>query len=318
MSRLSPASNRAKTLQVSPSRAASTRSTPTRSTRSFTLGLLANVMEGLIKRDKDLKIIPGLAERWEMLEPDPLALPSAQGRERSTTARPSRPTTWCSRPNARAGPGSQLKTRIPADAKVEKVDDLHGRLRAGLAQSDPALRMGDVVHRLQGMVGGQRRRQGADRPRPTSLSPFALKANGTGPFVVASHEPGVKTVFRPNPNWWGKAEHNLDEVVFQTINSDATRVAALLSGDIDLIDPVPVQDIDAHQGEPRTRRCSTAPELRTIFLNMDSMREELRLLERQGPQPIQGRARAQGLLPGHRHRGDQDQGDARHGRPRRR
>ena len=36
--------------------------------------------------------------------------------------------------------------------------------------------------------------------------------------MVASHEPGVKTVFRPNPNWWGKAEHNLDEVVFQTIS----------------------------------------------------------------------------------------------------
>ncbi len=36
---------------------------------SFTLGTLANVMEGLIRRDKDLNIIPGLAERWEMLNP---------------------------------------------------------------------------------------------------------------------------------------------------------------------------------------------------------------------------------------------------------
>src|SRR6188768_1250826 len=36
---------------------------------SFTLGMLGNVYEGLTKRDKDLKIIPGLAERWEMLEP---------------------------------------------------------------------------------------------------------------------------------------------------------------------------------------------------------------------------------------------------------
>src|SRR5690606_23089443 len=36
---------------------------------TFTLGALGNVMEGLTKRDKDLKIIPGLAERWEILEP---------------------------------------------------------------------------------------------------------------------------------------------------------------------------------------------------------------------------------------------------------
>jgi peptide/nickel transport system substrate-binding protein len=36
---------------------------------TFTLGALGNVMEGLTKRDKDLKIIPGLAERWEIVEP---------------------------------------------------------------------------------------------------------------------------------------------------------------------------------------------------------------------------------------------------------
>ena len=36
---------------------------------TFTLGALGNVMEGLTKRDKDLKIIPGLAERWEIVDP---------------------------------------------------------------------------------------------------------------------------------------------------------------------------------------------------------------------------------------------------------
>jgi hypothetical protein len=35
----------------------------------FTLGLLGDVYEGLTKRDKDLKIIPGLAERWEIIDP---------------------------------------------------------------------------------------------------------------------------------------------------------------------------------------------------------------------------------------------------------
>src|SRR5947207_12961018 len=36
---------------------------------TFTHGVLGNVYEGLTKRDKELKIIPGLAERWEVLEP---------------------------------------------------------------------------------------------------------------------------------------------------------------------------------------------------------------------------------------------------------
>ena len=45
----------------------------------------------------------------------------------------------------------------------------------------------------------------------------ALHANGTGPFILVSHEPGVKTVWKRNPNWWDKPVHNLDEVDFTPI-----------------------------------------------------------------------------------------------------
>ena len=50
-------------------------------------------------------------------------------------------------------------------------------------------------------------------------------------------------MFKANPNWWRKPEHNLKEIVFTPIGSDATRVAALLSGEVDVIEPVPIQDI---------------------------------------------------------------------------
>jgi peptide/nickel transport system substrate-binding protein len=119
----------------------------------------------------------------------------------------------------------------------------------------------------------------------TSLNPFALKANGTGPFTIVSHEPGVKTVFKPFPGWWGKPEHNLDEVIFQTIKSDATRVAALLSGDIDMMDPVPVQDIERVKSSPNVT-VMIGPEIRTIFLNLDSMRDELLYSSVKGKNPF--------------------------------
>ena len=267
-------------------------------------------MEGLIKRDKDLKIIPGLAERWEMLNPTRWRFHLRKGVKFHDGSPFTADDVVFSAERAR-GPGSQIKTRIPADTKVEKVDDY--TVDFVLASPNPILHYEwetwFIVSKTWSEANGATQAQPATA---TSLSPFALKANGTGPFMVASHEPGVKTVFKPNPNWWGKAEHNLTEVVFQTINSDSTRVAALLSGDIDLMDPVPVQDIDAHQGR-RQHHGAHGPELRTIFLNMDSMRDELLALQRQGQEPLQGCARAQGLLPGHRHRGDQDQGDARHG-----
>ena len=95
----------------------------------------------------------------------------------------------------------------------------------------------------------------------------------------------MKTVFKPNPNWWGKPEHNLTEVVFQTIKSDATRVAALLSGDIDMMDPVPVQDIERIKSSPNAD-VLIGPELRTIFLNMDSFRDELLYSNVKGKNPF--------------------------------
>ena len=65
----------------------------------------------------------------------------------------------------------------------------------------------------------------------------AREANGTGPYMLKTRQPDVKTVYAKNPNWWGiKAglfDGNVDEVVFTPIASDATRLAALISGEID-------------------------------------------------------------------------------------
>ena len=250
---------------------------------SVTLGLLANVMEGLIRRDKDLKIIPGLAERWEVLKPTRWRFHLRKG----VTFHDGSPFTAddvvFSFERAR-GSGSQLKTRFPADAKVEKIDDY--TVDFILASPNPILHYEwetwFIVSKAWSQANGATTAQPANA---SALSPFALKANGTGPFVVVRHEPGVKTVFRPNPRWWGKTEHNLDEVVFQTISSDSTRVAALLSGEVDLIDPVPVQDIDRIERSTGTTVLK-APELRTMFLNMDSMHEELTHSNVKGKNPF--------------------------------
>jgi peptide/nickel transport system substrate-binding protein len=125
----------------------------------------------------------------------------------------------------------------------------------------------------------------AQSPKATALAAWALQANGTGPFMVVGHEPGVKTQFKKNPNWWRTPEHNLDEVIFTTIKSDATRVAALLSGDVDLIEPVPVQDMQRIARDPATK-VMTGPELRTIFLNLDSFRDELLYSNVKGRNPF--------------------------------
>lgn len=113
----------------------------------------------------------------------------------------------------------------------------------------------------------------------------SFNANGTGPFVLVSRQPDVKTVYKRNSAWWGKFDGNVQEVVYTPIKTDATRVAALISGEIDLVlDPAP-QDL------PRLR--STAgvkvvegPENRIVFIGMDQLRDELQYSNVKGKNPF--------------------------------
>jgi peptide/nickel transport system substrate-binding protein len=250
---------------------------------TFTLGALGNVMEGLTKRDKDLKIVPGLAERWEVLEPTRWRFHLRKNVKFHDGSPFTADDVVFSANRARMD-GSQIKSRLPADAKVEKVDD--NTVDFVLSSPNPILHYEWDTWYIFSKPWAEK--VGATSPQSataTSLNAWALSANGTGPFKVESHQPGVRTVFKANPGWWGKKEHNLDEAIFTTIKSDATRVAALLSGEIDMMDPVPVQDIERVKNNPGTT-VLTGPELRTIFLNMDSFRDELLYSSVKGKNPF--------------------------------
>jgi peptide/nickel transport system substrate-binding protein len=250
---------------------------------TFTLGAMGNVMEGLTKRDKDLKIIPGLAEKWEIVDPLKWRFYLRKGVKFHNGEDFTADDVLFSVDRMRS-PGSQLKTRAPADMKAVKVDE--HTVDFVLASPNPILHAEwDTWYIFSKKWAEANGAVNAQPATATTLSPFAVKANGTGPFMIVSHEPGVKTVFKPNPSWWGKVEHNLTEVVFQTIKSDATRVAALLSGDIDMMDPVPVQDVERVKSSSNVR-VLTGPELRTIFLHMDSFRDELLYSNVKGKNPF--------------------------------
>jgi peptide/nickel transport system substrate-binding protein len=90
---------------------------------SFTLGMLGNVYEGLTKRDKDLKIIPGLAERWEMVEPTRWRFYLRKGVKFHNGEDFTADDVVFSAERT-FGPNSDIKTRIqPVGTKAVKVDD---------------------------------------------------------------------------------------------------------------------------------------------------------------------------------------------------
>jgi len=250
---------------------------------TFTIGALGNVFEGLTKRDKDLKITPGLAERWEILEPTRWRFYLRKGVKFHNGNDFNADDVIFSANRVRAQ-GSNFLTYVPSDAQFVKVDDY--TVDVVLKRPDPILHYQWHIWYIMDKEWAEQHNSTAPTPASaTTPSHAALNANGTGPFMIESHQPGVKTVFKPNPNWWSKPEHNLTEVIFTTIANDATRVAALLSGEVDWIDPVPLQDIQRVNSSPNTQ-VMTGPELRTIFVGFDQTRDELLYSNVKGKNPF--------------------------------
>lgn len=112
-------------------------------------------------------------------------------------------------------------------------------------------------------------------------------ANGTGAFSLVSREPDVRTVMKANPGHWaaGDNQSGITEIVYRPIPEAATRVAALLSGEIDYLQDVPVQDL-ARLGTSPGIRVNAGPENRSIFFGMNVGLPELKSSDVKGKNPF--------------------------------
>jgi peptide/nickel transport system substrate-binding protein len=109
--------------------------------------------------------------------------------------------------------------------------------------------------------------------------------NGTGPYMIKSWEPDKQIVFTHHKGWWGKLDGNVTDVVYSPIKSDATRVSALLAGDVDLVTDLPVQDVERLRKSPNTKVLD-GHEVRTIFIGMDQHNDELKYSDVKGKNPF--------------------------------
>jgi len=87
---------------------------------------------------------------------------------------------------------------------------------------------------------------------------------GTGPYKFVSYSPGDRTVFERNPGYYGP-KPPWDKVNYRFINNGAARTAALLSGDVDVIDKVAVTDVEKLKKTPSVS-VYTYPGLRVLLL----------------------------------------------------
>lgn len=250
---------------------------------TFTLAWLGNLYEPLVTRGKDLELVPGLAESWENTEPNIWRFHLRQG----VTFHDGQPFTADDvifSVDRVKGEGSDMGYTVGSVTEVRKVDDS----TVDFVMEGPNPILPQQITSFYIMDKEWAEENGATEPSSVKagVENFATNnLNGTGPFMIDERQVGVQTVFVPNPNWWGEQEHNLTRVIYTPVESDATRVAALLSGELDMIYPVPIQDVprvDSAEGVSVMQ----SPELRTIFLNMDQARDELLESSVEGANPF--------------------------------
>lgn len=251
-----------------------------------TMTVLGHIYEGLVRRDREQRIEPALAQSWTQPAPTVWRFRLREGVRFHDGSLLTAEDVVFSLKRAMT-PESDMKVFAASIADVKAVDattvDVVTEFpNAALLQSLPELKV---------MSRAWAEKNGALRPadmRQKSENFATRNANGTGPFKLSVREPDVRTVLVAHTGWWDKPGTNITEATMVKISSAATRVAALLSGELDFAYPIPLQDIPRVEASTGYKVLQ-GPEIRNLFLSMDQASPELRYASVKGRNPFADR-----------------------------
>ena len=250
---------------------------------SFQLSFTGNIYEPLIGRGKKLEVVPLLATEWKQTAPTVWRFNLRKG-VLFHDGTPFTADDVIFSYNRAKGEGSDVKTYVGQIKEIRKIDDY----TIDMITTEPFPILPDVITQWSMMSKSWCEKNKAVQPvdkRKGTENTASFQANGTGPYRLRSRDPNIRTTLQRNAGYWGKIEGNVQDVIFTPIGNNATRVAALLSGEVDMMEPVPVQDI-ARISADKNLKVVQAPELRTIFLGMDQSRNELLQSSVKGKNPF--------------------------------
>lgn len=239
-------------------------------TESFTSNMHHHIYDPLVRRNKDLQIEPALATSWKIIEPTRWRFTLRQGVKFHNGNAFTADDVVASITRL-THPGARARGNLSNVTRAEKVDDF----TVDFVLTGPYPLLLNDLSGIFIMNKAWLEANNAVTPGNTTTGTVTFastNANGTGPFILESYQPDNRTTMNVNPNWWDKPAHNLTRIEFRPIKSDATRVAALLSGEIDMMAPAPLQDL-GRIGSADGFKVSEEPSLRLIFLGLNHRAE---------------------------------------------
>src|SRR6266851_4837015 len=239
---------------------------------TFLLTFTSNIYDPLVRRDKNLKLEPALATKWGQTDPTTWFFDIRPG-VKFQDGSPLTADDIVFSLNRANGPGSNMQSNFVSVKEIKKVGDL--RVEVTTKYPDPLLADKWQALGMMSKAWAEKNNAVNSADMTKNEENFATRnAMGTGAFMLKERRAGEKTILVPNPNWWDKPTHNLTEVIFTPVANAATRVAALKSGDIDMMYEVPPADTESLKKEANVAVLE-GPETRVVFLGFDQERPEL-------------------------------------------
>ncbi|WIY25825.1 ABC transporter substrate-binding protein [Parasedimentitalea psychrophila] len=235
-------------------------------TDSFTVAFLHHVYEPLVRYDASLGTEPALATEWEWVSETTARYHLREG----VTFHDGQEFTAedvVASINRAIHPDSPVRGNMAGVIGAVAVDDF----TVDITLEGPSPLLNNYLTNIYIMDRGWLEEHDSLDPIDAQKGEEGYttsNANGTGPFILKSRTPDAKTVLTVNEGWWDEPVHNLTQIELNPINSDATRVAALLSGELDMIFPSPLQDARRIAGTDGIK-VMQAPGLRTIMMGFN-------------------------------------------------
>jgi peptide/nickel transport system substrate-binding protein len=244
--------------------------------------VVSQIYESLVFRDRNFAMAPALAVSWQQVEPRRWRFKLRPGVKFHDGAPFTADDVVFSIERALAK-NSQRAFQLLGISSARKVDDLtvDFLLSAPDAVLPEKLIYVAIMNKAWCAAHGVMEPQNYNAKQET----YAVRnTNGTGPYKLKSYESDTRTVLVANPDWWG-TRGNVDQAIYVVIQSDATRLAALISGEVDfLIDP-PFQDVPRLKAEKRFK-LAEMPDLGMQYLGFDQSRDELQFGDVKGRNPF--------------------------------
>lgn len=234
-----------------------------------TNSMLSNVFEGLTYFDKDLNVYPMLAESWEVVGENTWEFKLRKGIKFHNGNDFNADDVIFSIDRIKNWDKSGFKSKVNMIKSFVKVDDYTVQITTK-GPYPILLRKLSYVKMLDAEYS-------ADKDAPF----LGLNPVGTGPYSFVSWRKGESLTLTANKNYW-RDQPLYSDIIFKPLTNNATRVAAALSGEVDIIDKVPVMDVQ------RIKKASKLnffmqPGLRLIYLQMDQGRLETPYVKGKNP-----------------------------------